>query len=470
MERPVFTDTHAHLDDAKFSEDLADVLSRAQEAGVETMITVGCWDAQSGFDGVSALLRGHANLYAALGVHPHDAKDAAGEGPFELIREMALSEEFRGRVVAVGEAGLDFHYDNSPREAQKRVFARQVALARELKLPLVVHTREADEPTFEILASEGARDAGGVFHCFSSSIATARRALDMGFHISFSGVVTFGKAHELRRVAEYVPTERMLIETDCPYLAPAPHRGERNEPAFVVEVARKIAGVKGLSLADVARITTRNSAGLFGLDAAPATEDARIAYVIRNSLYLNITNRCTNQCGFCAKFESYTVKGHYLRLAEEPDARAVMEAVGPEPGKYDEVVFCGFGEPLIRLDLVKEVGLRLKRMGCRIRIDTDGLANLVHGRNVLPELMFVDCISVSLNAPDPETYRRLTRTPFGDAAYPALLFFLREAKKHVSKVVATAVSVPGVDMEACRRVAEDELGVAFRVREYNVVG
>ncbi|MEE8574313.1 MAG: TatD family nuclease-associated radical SAM protein, partial [Thermodesulfobacteriota bacterium] len=295
-------------------------------------------------------------------------------------------------------------------------------------------------------------------------------ALELGFYISISGSVTFKKADELREVVRGVPVERLLLETDCPYLAPVPNRGKRNEPSYVVRTAEMIAELKGLTLADTARITTLNAENVFALPGS-VTGEAELAYRIRDSLYLNITNRCTNYCTFCAKFKSYTVKGHYLRLNEEPTALDIFKAIGADPAeKYDEIVFCGYGEPLIRLDLVKEVGLKLKKMGCRIRIDTDGLANLVHGRNILPELKFVDCVSVSLNAPDSDAYQSIVKTPFGDAAYPAILFFLREAKKHIAKVVATAVSVPGVDMEATRKVAAGEIGVTFRVREYNEVG
>ena len=469
MEKAFYIDTHAHLDDERFDPDRAGVISRATEAGVKTIVSVGCWSKEKGFAPLEALLEGYDFIYAALGVHPHDAKDAVDDTPFELIRKLALERKFKGRqkVIAVGETGLDFHYDNSPRDVQREVFIRHIRLARELNLPLVVHSREADSETIEILSGEGADRIGGVLHCFSGGEVLAEEAMKMGFYISFTGVATFPRAAEVHEAIKRVPVERMLLETDCPYLAPVPHRGKRNEPAFVVETAGAIARLKGLTTEDVARITTGNAEDLFGL----VTErEAKIAYRIRNSLYLNITNRCTNHCTFCTKFKSYTVKGHYLRLSEEPGFNDVVRAVGSDPAKYDEVVFCGYGEPLIRLDLVKSAGLFLKKMGFRIRIDTDGLANLVHRRNVLPELMFVDTISVSLNAPDSETYQKLVKTPFGDRAYPAILYFLKEAKKHISKVVATVVAVPGLDIEACRKVAEDDIGVAFRVREYNEVG
>jgi TatD DNase family protein len=492
MDKRLFIDSHAHLDDPRLLEELEGVLARAKDAGVTRMITVGCWSKRGGFEKVAELISNNANLYGALGVHPHEAKEVVDSTPYDAIRDLVASTDsaIKGRVVAIGEAGLDFHYDNSPREVQREVFIAQLRLAKELNLPIIVHTREAEAETLEILRAERLGTAGGVLHCFSGSLELAKEALDMGFYISFSGVITFPKAAALRDVVKAVPIERILVETDCPYLAPVPVRGRTNEPAFAVHTAEKIAELKGLSLDDVARITTLNTEELFGLPGGSETETetetgadsaggkgtekhAKVAYAIRNSLYLNITNRCSNKCHFCAKFSSYTVKGHYLKLAKEPDFNEVVAAIaelGKEPTEYDEVVFCGFGEPLIRIDLVKEVGMYLKRMGCKIRIDTDGLANLYNKRNVLPELKFVDTVSVSLNAPDSKTYRELIETPFGDDAYPAILFFLKEAKKHITFVTASVVGVPGLDIEACRHIAEDEIGVGFRVREYNSVG
>ena len=466
MTETTFIDTHAHLDDPRFDDDLDAVIERARGAGLKNVIAVACWHEEGDFKKALEIARSRDFMRSAIGVHPHEAARVPGESVFEMMKELANDKA--NKVVAIGETGLDYHYDHSPRDIQKQVFARQIELARELNLPLIVHSREADKDVFDILNANGAKDTGGVFHCFSSGVAQARAALDMGFYLSFTGVITFPKSQALRDVVKAVPIEKMLIETDCPYLAPMPNRGKRNEPSFVVDTAAEIARIKGLTVEDVGRITTKNANDLFSID--PATETARIAYPIRRSLYLNITNRCSNHCTFCAKFKSYTVKGHYLRLSEEPTAAEVLKAVGPDPLQYDEIVFCGFGEPLIRLDVVKEAGLILKKRGCKIRIDTDGLANLVHKRNVLPELKFVDTISVSLNAPDSETYQKLVKTPFKEDAYPAILFFLREAKKHIAKVVASVVAVPGLDVEACRRVAEDEIGVGFRVREYNAVG
>ncbi len=460
---PLFIDTHAHLDDPRFNKDREDVIKRAIEAGIEHIITVGCWEPEKGLDTAVRIAESYDNIYTAIGAHPHDARVASND-TFQQIE--ALTEH--KKVIAIGETGLDFHYDKSPRNIQMDVFRRHIQIARRSNLPLIIHTREAEGDTLDILKEEGGEEIGGVFHCFSGDHEMARECINMGFFLSFTGIVTFTNATNIHEIIKKVPVERILLETDCPYLSPEPHRGKRNEPAFLVETAKKIAEIKALSLEDIARITTLNAKELFGI--GKLERPSKIAYKIRDSLYLNVTNRCTNYCTFCAKHRSFSVKGHYLRLRYEPTFEDIIKAVGPDPQNYKEVVFCGFGEPLIRIDLVKKSGLFLKKMGCRIRIDTDGLANIVHGKNVLPELMFVDEISVSLNAPDSESYQSLVKTPYGDDAFPAILWFLKEAKKYIKKVNATVVAVPGLDVESCRRLAEDEIGVAFRVREYNEVG
>jgi TatD DNase family protein len=295
----------------------------------------------------------------------------------------------------------------------------------------------------------------------------AAEAAAMGLYISIPGTVTYPANEALREVVRAVSIDRMLVETDCPYLTPVPHRGKRNEPAYVRLAAERVAEVKGLSLDDVARITTKNVRDLFGIRLWD--QSTKIAYMIRNSLYLNITNRCSNRCSFCAKFDNFTVKGHNLLLDGEPSFEEVMAAIG-QPEGIDEVVFCGYGEPLIRLDLVKQVSTELKRRGYTIRINTDGQANLVNGRNILPELAgLVDSVSVSLNAPDAAAYGQICNTPFGKAGFEAVCSFIREAQQHIPQVVASVVTVPGIDIGACRRLAES-LGAEFRVREYAEIG
>ncbi|MCM2358474.1 MAG: YchF/TatD family DNA exonuclease [Geobacteraceae bacterium] len=459
--QPFLIDTHAHIDGRDFLPDFNQMLERANAAGLSHIITVGA-DLESSRAAVR-LAEQYGHIFAAVGIHPHDAERVT-EKCYEVVRELATRNP---RVVAIGEIGLDFYRDRSPRDDQERVFRRFIRLARELALPVIVHDRDAHSRVMAILREEKASEVGGVLHCFSGDLQMARECVEMGFYLSIPGTVTYPGNEQLREVVRGTKIERLLLETDCPYLSPVPHRGKRNEPAYVRLTAEKVAKLKGLTLSDVGRITSLNARRLFGIDHGD--QAARIAYRIRNSLYLNITNRCSNRCSFCAKFEDFTVKGHFLRLDHEPDAAEVLAAVG-DPAGYDEVVFCGYGEPLLRLDLIKEVATELKKKGCRIRINTDGQANMVYGRDILPELAgLVDALSVSLNAADPETYQRLCNTPFGGAGFHAVCKFLREAPRYVPEVVASAVTVPGLDVAAVRRLAES-LGVKFREREYAEVG
>lgn len=452
-------DSHAHIYGPDFAADLPEMLQRAADAGVAAILTVGT-DIESSRQSVQ-LAEKYPQVYASVGVHPHDAADVTDE-TYRIIRDLALSSP---KVVAVGEIGLDFYRDRSPRADQERVFRAFLRMARELDKPVIVHDRDAHEEVLRCLREEGTRH--GVLHCFSGDTAMAAEAIALGLYISIPGTITYPANEALREVVRNTTIDRMLVETDCPYLTPVPYRGKRNEPAYARLAAERIAEVKGLSLEDVGRITTKNVRDLFGIRLWD--QSTKIAYKIRNSLYLNITNVCSNRCSFCAKFDNFTVKGHNLLLDGEPSYDEIMRAVG-QPEGIDEIVFCGYGEPLTRLELVKKVARQLKKSGYRIRINTDGQANLVHGRNILPELAgLVDSISVSLNAPDAVTYDRLCNTPFGANGFEGVCSFLSEAKSHIPQVVASAVTVPGVDIEACRRVAES-LGVEFRVREYAEVG
>jgi TatD DNase family protein len=461
MTSPLFIDSHAHIDGREFRDDFAAMLDRAAAAGVGHIVVVGA-DLQSS-RAAAALASRYPQMSAVVGIHPHDAASVTA-ACYDEIRCLARENE---RVVAIGEIGLDFFRDRSPRNQQEQVFRRFIRMAREVGKPLVIHDRDAHERLMTILREEQAQEVGGVLHCFSGDLAMAQECIAMGFLLSIPGTITYPANEALREVVRGVKIEQLLIETDCPYLSPVPHRGKRNEPAFVALTAAKIAELKGLTVEDVGRITTLNTQRLFRF--GEAAQQARIAYRIRNALYLNITNRCSNRCSFCAKFDDFTVKGHYLHLDHEPTAAEVLAAVGT-PTVGQEIVFCGYGEPLLRLDLVKEVAAVLKAQGCHIRINTDGQANLVHGRNILPELAgLVDSISVSLNAADAETYARLCTTPFGVAGFQGVCDFLRAAGAHIPQVTATAVALPGLDMAPIRQLAAD-LGVVFREREYAEVG
>ena len=261
----MFVDSHAHLDVPNYDADRAEVIARAQAAGVELLLEIAGSDIGKGSlpNGLK-LAEEHAFIYAAVGLHPHEASLYD-----EALEAELLTSTQHPKVIGWGEIGLDYHYDHSPREVQQRVFARQLELARQVRLPAIIHTREAEEDTIAILqerwAQGGGAKIGGIIHCFTSTRALADAALAMGFLISFSGVVTFKAAEELRAVARNVPLDRLLIETDCPFLAPIPYRGKRNEPAFVVETARKLAELKGVSVEEIAQVTTANFKRLFKL-------------------------------------------------------------------------------------------------------------------------------------------------------------------------------------------------------------
>ena len=236
-------DSHCHLADEAFEGDLEAVVARAKAAGVRSALCIlAAGDAQEAARAARVRTIWPEVCFSA-GVHPHQARDCAASGAAaDAVRKVHAADS---RVVAIGEIGLDYHYDFSPRDVQQEVFREQVRLARELKLPVVIHTREASDDTLAILRDEGRGDVRGVFHCFTGDRALARAALDLGFHLSFAGIVTFPKAVELRDVARDTPGDRLLVETDSPYLAPVPHRGKRNEPAFVGRVVETIAEVRG---------------------------------------------------------------------------------------------------------------------------------------------------------------------------------------------------------------------------------
>jgi TatD DNase family protein len=250
-------DSHAHLDFPDFQPDLEALLSRALQAGVDRILAVGSGTGPGTLDCALRLAEKFPALDASVGIHPHEAH-LAEEQDYRFLEQLANHK----KVVAWGEIGLDYHYDHSPREVQRVVFEKQLELAARWDLPAIIHTREAEEDTLAILAEKW-KGRQGVMHCFSGSLQLAEAALDMGFHLSFSGILTFPKAGDVRRIAARVPLDRLLVETDAPYLAPVPWRGKRNEPAFIVETAKSLAELKGLSLEEISSITSANYSRLF---------------------------------------------------------------------------------------------------------------------------------------------------------------------------------------------------------------
>lgn len=257
-------DTHVHLDDPRYDPDREEMFLRASQAGVTTFITIGC-DLATSRSAVE-LASNREHVFATVGVHPHETKEIQPDW-YPQLRELAR----HSKVVAFGEIGLDFHYDHSPREVQRHRFREQIQLARDLGLPLVIHTREAKEDTIRILQEERAQELGGVFHCFSEDAWLAKEALELGFHLSFSGIITFRNAQALRDIVQTVPDDRLLIETDAPYLTPMPFRGTRNESAYVKLVAEQVAAIKygdsPTGLDQVAKLTSANARRLFKISS-----------------------------------------------------------------------------------------------------------------------------------------------------------------------------------------------------------
>jgi TatD DNase family protein len=254
-------DTHCHLESEYFPEGADEVLSRARSAGVTGFVCVGVGSLEQTQNAI-ALAQRRPDVWATVGVHPHDAASFDATLETELLRLASLA-----RVVAIGEIGLDFHYDHSPREKQTAVFRRFIALARELEKPMVIHTRNAAAETLQILSEEKASEVGGVIHCFSENKAFAEQALALNFDLSFSGIVTFKRATDIQEVAAWAPADRILVETDSPYLAPVPLRGKRCEPAHVLHTAQFVANLRGVSLEELARVTSQNAARRLGVGA-----------------------------------------------------------------------------------------------------------------------------------------------------------------------------------------------------------
>jgi TatD DNase family protein len=244
-------DSHCHLDDQQFDADREETIERARAAGVEAMMAIGTGNGPPDLEAAVRLADRYPFIHATVGVHPHDAAKATEE-TFAALRRLADHP----KVQALGEIGLDYHYDFSPRDVQRSVFERQLAIAAEAGKPVVIHTREAWEDTLSVLRSHW--QGGGIMHCFTGDEQQARAALDRGFHLAFGGVLTFPKADAVRQAARITPADRLLVETDCPYLAPVPRRGKRNEPAFLVDTVRRLAEVRNVSIEEIARQTTAN--------------------------------------------------------------------------------------------------------------------------------------------------------------------------------------------------------------------
>ena len=416
----------------------------------------------------------YEGVFACVGFHPHEA-GKADERSLRAMEELSLHP----KVVGIGEIGLDYHDPAGvPRRVQQDALRAQLDIARRRDLPVVIHARDANGDTMDIIEQAirenpswrsrtvipGSRSSvpKGVFHCFSGDEALAWRVINLGFAISLPGVVTFKNAGLAAEVASSISAEHLLLETDSPYLAPVPFRGKRNEPMHIPLIAEKIASLQNLAVDDIARATSYGAFRMFGIGAPGKPE---IVYRLKDSLYINMTIRCNADCVFCDRKGEAVIKGHNLRIDREPTPREVIESIG-DPTRYREIVFCGYGEPTIRLDALKEVAAWVKARGGKTRINTDGHGNVIHKRNIVPELAgLIDAVSISLNSTDPVQYGALMRLD-GAKYFAAMIEFAKEAVKVIPHVVMTVVDLDEVDKEKARSLVENEIGATFITRPY----
>ncbi len=456
----MLADSHCHLNNPAFDEDRGEVIARVREAGVKYLLNVG-YDIPTSLFAIE-LSEEYDFMYSAVGVHPHNATSL---DPAALTQMEDFARHHK--VVAIGEMGLDFYRDISPRDVQRRAFRAQLALAKKVKKPVIIHSRDAMDETLSILEEEDVAQTGGVMHCFPGTASDMRRAVEMNMFISYSGNITYPKAEGLREALAHTPGHRLLIETDSPYLSPQKKRGKRNDPTNLTDILAKAAEVRKVTVADMERITVTNFETLFGIANHGKGE---IVYKIRNSLYINVTPHCTNECHFCARYYSKTVQGHNLKIDQEPAAEEMLKEIG-DPTRYDEIVFCGYGEPTLRLNEIIKVARAVKSKGGITRLNTNGHGNHIAKRDITPELAgVIDTLSVSLNAADAKTYDKICHPLIPDA-WEKTVDFIKKGKETGLDITATVVAIPDeVDVDECRGFVENGLGVKFRVRGYNLVG
>jgi TatD DNase family protein len=452
----MFIDTHAHLFYPNFEEDLDEVIERAKSSGVDYII-VPSTDIETAKKTLS-LADKYEMIYAAVGVHPHETKEWTADNLKEI-------EDLAGhpKAVAIGEIGLDYYYDLSPKEKQIEAFKSQIELALKLKKPIVVHNRNSDEDILNITKDYCRDGLRGQFHCFNGSLSNARDLIRMKHFVSFTGNITFKKADALREIISNLRLQHLLLETDSPFMTPIPHRGKRNEPSYVKHVAEQIAELHKISVEEVARVTSFNAFRLFGIGSKPETS---YTYKIGNRLYISITNRCTADCIFCNRKKDPSIDGYSLKMKvdEEPPAEKYIDEIG-DPMKYDEIVFCGYGEPTIRWDVVKQIAKYVKDNEGKTRLDTNGHGSFINKRDITPEMRgLIDVVSISLNAADASKYSEIMRVE--KRMFNEMITFAKNAKRYVDKVIMTAVSVDNLEVEKVRLVAEEKIGAEFRIREY----
>lgn len=452
----MFIDTHAHLFYPNFSEDLDEVIERAKSSEVDYII-VPATDIETAKQTLD-LADKYEMVYAQVGVHPHETKEWTNDS-LKIIEDLTQHP----KVVAIGEIGLDYYYDFSPKEKQIEAFRAQIELALKLDLPVVIHNRESNEDIMRIAGEYCSSGLRGQFHCFNGSLSEARDLIRMKYFVSFTGNITFKKADLLRETLSNIRLHYVMLETDSPFMTPVPYRGKRNEPAYVKYVAQQIAELHKIPVEEVARVTSINAFRLFGIGTEPET---KFTYRIRNSIYINITNRCNADCFFCTHKSDAIIDGYNLKMErnDEPPAEKYIEEIG-NPKNYNEIVFCGYGEPTIRWDIVKKIARYVKSNGGKTRLDTNGHGSFINKRDITPEMRgLIDVVSISINTHDPRKYAEIMRVE--KRMFNEMIDFAKKSKMYVEEVVMSIVSIDNIEVEKTRQIVEEKIGAEFRVREY----
>lgn len=418
-------DSHCHLNLEQFDDDRDEVIARALGDGVSAIVNIG-YDRESARQTVELLER-FPFFYGVVGVHPHDA-DTCDDSLVEGIKGYLEHP----RVVGVGEIGLDFYRDHSPRDTQRHVFKRMIRLARDRDYPIVIHCRDAFDEVVETLAGEASHYTG-IFHAFAGSEDQVKRVLDLGFHVGIGGVLTYRNS-SLAKTLRAIPLDRMVLETDSPYLTPHPWRGRRNEPSYVTHVARAVADIKKVSQAEVAHATTEN---LYAALAIGENLRPRGVYRVGQTVYIQTTS------GLPEGLEGF------------------------EGGEdVDEAIICGFGDPLDDLDRVTRVARWAADKGWRVRVNTSGLGNVTAGRDVTTDLAeFVDEVVVPFYGTTASQHERMALAGVDDAAFAAMGDFVKHAAKAGMDAVCEFIAAPKFKAEPCREFART-LDAQYDIRMY----
>ncbi len=453
----MYIDTHAHLYLKEYDNDIINVIERAKASRVDYIIVPGT-DIQSSFLAAD-MAANYPMIYAAAGIHPHETT-MWDEALIPILEEIIKNNK---KIVAIGEIGLDYYYDFSPREMQIKAFRDQIELAIRVDLPVIIHNRDADEDMIRILEDYVGSGLRAQLHCYSASLSDAKKIVSMHHFISFTGNITFKKADDLRKIMSVISPEHLLLETDSPYMSPEPMRGKRNEPANVGITAKKIAEIHKTTPEDIARVTSYNAFRLFGIGRVP---DTKFTYIIGHTLYINVTNRCNANCIFCLRKKEPVIAGYNLSMnaSEEPPAEVYINEIG-NPVNYKEIVFCGYGEPTIRWEVIKEIAAYVKAMGGNTRLNTNGHGNFINKRDITPEMKgIIDVVSISLNSTDASQYSELMNVD--PSLFEEMIHFTVLAQQQVPRVVMSIVSVDDVEIDKAKNFVENVIGAEFRVREY----